>query len=77
MATKLSISLPDDDVAFLDELNAESRSAAVHKAIDLARSLSLVDDYTAAFDEWQASGDAQLWDAVAGDGLDGLNGFTE
>ena len=69
MSTKLSISLPDDDVAFLDELNAESRSAAVHKAIDLARSLSLVDDYTAAYDEWVSSGDAKLWDGVIGDGL--------
>jgi hypothetical protein len=69
MATKLSISLPDDDLAFLDELNAESRSAAVHKAIDLARSLSLVDDYTAAFDEWTASGDAALWESVLGEGL--------
>ncbi|MEY9861563.1 hypothetical protein ABH935_007204 [Catenulispora sp. GAS73] len=69
MATKLSISLPDDDVAFLDELNAASRSAAVHKAIDLARSLRLVDDYAAAYDEWVGSGDAELWDTVLGDGL--------
>jgi len=69
MTMKLSISLPDDDVAFLDELNAESRSAAVHKAIDLARSLRLVDDYTAAYDEWISSGDAALWDTVLGDGL--------
>jgi hypothetical protein len=69
MTTKLSISLPDDDLAFLDELNAESRSAAVHKAIDLARSLKLVDDYTAAYDEWAESGDAELWEAVVGDGI--------
>jgi antitoxin MazE9 len=69
MTTKLSISLPDDDLAFLDELNAESRSAAVHKAIDLARSLRLVDDYTAAYDEWAESGDAELWEAVVGEGI--------
>ena len=69
MATKLSISLPDSDLAFLDELNAESRSAAVHKAISLARSLSLADAYTAAYDEWVASGEAELWDGVVGDGL--------
>ncbi|NUR25064.1 MAG: antitoxin, partial [Catenulispora sp.] len=48
---------------------AESRSAAVHAAINLARSLQLADDYAAAFDEWEASGDAELWEAVAGDGL--------
>ncbi|MBS2537967.1 antitoxin [Catenulispora sp. NF23] len=69
MATKLSISLPDDDVAFLDELNADSRSAAVHAAIVQARSLRLADDYSAAYDEWGSSGDAELWDGVVGDGL--------
>lgn len=69
MATKLSISLPDDDVAFLDELDAGSRSAAVHAAIEVARSMRLVDDYTAAYDEWAESGDAELWAAVVGDGL--------
>lgn len=69
MAMKLSISLPDDDVAFLDELDAGSRSAAIHAAIEVARSMSLVDDYTAAYDEWVESGDAELWDAVVGEGL--------
>ena len=69
MATKLSISLPDDDVAFLDTLDRDSRSAAVHAAIKLARSLSLVDDYAAAYDEWVESGDAEVWESVAGDGL--------
>jgi Arc/MetJ-type ribon-helix-helix transcriptional regulator len=69
MATKLSISLPEDDVAFLDSLNADSRSAAVHAAIDLARSLRLADAYAAAYDEWVESGEAEVWDAVTGDGL--------
>ena len=69
MTTKLSISRPDDDVAFLDELDQGSRSAAVHTAIKLARSLRLADDYAAAFDEWEASGDAELWDGVTGDGI--------
>ncbi|MEY9894583.1 Arc/MetJ-type ribon-helix-helix transcriptional regulator [Catenulispora sp. MAP12-49] len=69
MVTKLSISLPDDDVAFLDELDAGSRSAAIHAAIEVARSMSLVDDYTAAYDEWVESGDAELWEAVVGDGI--------
>lgn len=71
MATKLSISLPDDDLVFLDELNAGSRSAAIHAAIELARSLSLADDYTAAYDEWVSSGEAEVWEAVVGDGLAG------
>jgi hypothetical protein len=69
MATKLSISLPDDDVVFLDELDAGSRSAAIHAAIEVARSMRLVDDYTAAYDEWVSSGEAEVWEAVIGDGL--------
>ena len=69
MSTKLSISLPEEDVAFLDGLNPSSRSAAGHAAIALARAVRLSDDYTAAYDEWVASGDAELWDAAAGDGL--------
>ena len=69
MSTKLSISLAEDDVAFLDELNPTSRSAAVHTAIELARSLRLADDYAAAYDEWNGSEDAELWDAVTGDGI--------
>jgi Arc/MetJ-type ribon-helix-helix transcriptional regulator len=66
---KLSISLPDEDLAFLDELNADSRSAAVHAAINVARSLRLADDYAAAFDEWVDSGEAEVWEPVVGDGL--------
>lgn len=69
MATKLSISLPDEDLVFLDELNAGSRSAAIHAAIEVARSMSLVDDYTAAYDEWVESGEAEVWEVVVGDGL--------
>ncbi|ACU76121.1 CopG family transcriptional regulator [Catenulispora acidiphila DSM 44928] len=69
MATKLSISLPDADVAFLDELDRNSRSAAVQAAIKLARSVRIVDDYTAAYDEWVSSGEAEVWDGVVGDGI--------
>ena len=70
---KLSISLPDEDVAFLDEYatraGLESRSSIVHEAIALLRIASLEDDYAAAWDEWDASEDARLWDATMADGI--------
>lgn len=70
---KLSISLPDEDVAFLDERAARrgvgSRSSIVHEAIELLRFAELEDAYAAASEESDTSGDARLWDAVAADGL--------
>ncbi len=70
---KVSVSLPDDDVEFLDAYAsahaAPSRSAVVQKAIHALRMRDLGDEYRAAWDEWSSSDDAELWDATAGDGL--------
>ncbi|MFN8148699.1 MAG: ribbon-helix-helix domain-containing protein [Candidatus Nanopelagicales bacterium] len=65
---KVSVSLPDDDVAFLDEYAADhglgSRSAALQAAVGLLRTRGLASDYAAAWDAWDADPDAALWDAV-------------
>lgn len=70
---KVSVSLPDDDVAFLDDYakstQAASRSAALHEAIALLRTAHLMGDYAQAFDEWIDSGEAALWGVVVADGL--------
>jgi Arc/MetJ-type ribon-helix-helix transcriptional regulator len=70
---KLSISLPDEDVAALDEFVADSglpsRSAGVQQAIRSLRNPELEQDYAAAWDEWESSGEQAAWDGVAGDGL--------
>ncbi|MGI5468788.1 ribbon-helix-helix domain-containing protein [Streptomyces sp. CA-132043] len=70
---KISVSLPQEDVAFVDEYasrtDAESRSAVIHAAIELLRATELEADYEAAFAEWDASDDAAFWDRFAGDGL--------
>lgn len=68
---RVSVSLPDEDVAFLDRYatRSGSRSAAVHEAVQLLRSAGLEDAYAAAEAEWETSDDARLWDAVSGDGL--------
>lgn len=69
---KVSVSLPDDDVAFVDryaEDHGTTRSAAIHQAVQMLRRRDLAADYEAANDEWVASGEADLWDAATGDGL--------
>lgn len=68
---KLSVSLSEEDVAFLDKYAEQtrtgSRSAVLHRAIDLLRASQLEGAYQAAWDEWQEEG--ELWDVTAGDGL--------
>lgn len=70
---KLSISLTDADVALLDDLAAQggfsSRSAVIQHALGRLRSQGLQGDYAQAWDEWDAEGDAEPWDATAGDGI--------
>jgi hypothetical protein len=70
---KLSVSLPDEDVATLDDYAREqglrSRSAALQRAIGMLRHPALEQDYAAAWDEWQASGEEAAWEATAADGL--------
>ena len=69
---KVSVSLPDEDVEFLDDYavaqGIPSRSAALHKAVRLLRASELGPDYEAAWAEWSASDDEQLWESTAGDG---------
>jgi len=70
---KVSVSLPDQDVAILDEFvrtaGLASRSAALHHAVRMLRLPELEQDYKAAWDEWEESGDQAVWDAAAVDGL--------
>lgn len=70
---KLSVSLPDEDVAVLDEYaraaGLSSRSAAVHHAVRMLRHPELEQDYEAAWNEWEASGDHAAWSVTAADGV--------
>ena len=72
---KLSVSIPDEDVTFLDEFaeraGMNSRSAVLHRAIALLRSADLIGEYDQAFTEWNESVDAALWNSTSGDGLRG------
>jgi Arc/MetJ-type ribon-helix-helix transcriptional regulator len=69
---KLSVSLPDEDVAFLDRYargrGMRSRSAAVHRAVDLLRAEELGPAYADAWETWSADG-AEPWESTVADGL--------
>lgn len=70
---KVSVSLPGEDVAFLDAYATThgytSRSAVVHKAVRTLRLSELDQAYGDAWAEWDASGAAHSWNAVVGDGV--------
>lgn len=70
---KLSVSLPEEDVQFLDAYAAvegfSSRSAALHSAVRLLRATQLGPAYEEAFSDWEQSDLAVEWEITAGDGL--------
>jgi Arc/MetJ-type ribon-helix-helix transcriptional regulator len=70
---KASVSLPEEDVRFLDvyarSAGLGSRSAAVHAAIDLLRRHELSAAYQIAWQEWDDSDDAEAWDTTTADGI--------
>jgi Arc/MetJ-type ribon-helix-helix transcriptional regulator len=69
---KLSVSIPDEDVEFIDryanEHGVKTRSSVVQRALSLLRGVELSDDYAAAWQEWSAT-EADLWETTVGDGL--------
>ncbi|CAN5653559.1 type II toxin-antitoxin system antitoxin MazE9 [soil metagenome] len=69
---KVSVSLPGADIEFLDDYarqqGLQSRSAALHKAVRLLRAAELGGDYEGAWQEWAASGDAEVWESTTDDG---------
>lgn len=70
---KVSVSLPAEDVQFLDAYAATegfgSRSAVLHRAVRLLRAAELGPAYEEAFADWEQSGAAGAWDPTAADGL--------
>jgi Arc/MetJ-type ribon-helix-helix transcriptional regulator len=72
---KVSVSLPGEDVEFLDSYaqaqGIESRSAVVHKAVGLLRAAQLGNAYEEAWSSWASSDDAGAWENAAADGLGG------
>lgn len=69
---KLSVSLPDCDIEFLDAYASShgvpSRSGVLQEALALLRARDLSESYTAAWDEFAE--DADVWESAVADGLD-------
>jgi Arc/MetJ-type ribon-helix-helix transcriptional regulator len=70
---KVSVSLPGDDVQFLDDYakdrGLDSRSAALHRAVRLLRAAELGASYETAWDDWAAEGEARIWEPTTDDGV--------
>lgn len=71
---KVSVSLPNEDVEFLDAYaqaeGFQSRSAVLHKAVRLLRGTKLDAAYEEAFQDWEERGQASDWEVTANDGIE-------
>ncbi len=67
---EIRVELSQEDLALLDLIARRegSRAAAVASAIAAMRE-QLGRDYELAWDEWDKSGDSELWDRTIGDGV--------
>lgn len=72
---KLSVSLPDEDIEFLDAYarsqGYRSRSAVLQRAVRLLRATELGDAYADAWRDWIEAGEADLWESTSSDGFKG------
>jgi Arc/MetJ-type ribon-helix-helix transcriptional regulator len=71
---KLSVSLSEDDVRFLEEFaraqGMASRSAALQRAVTLLRASQLGSAYADAWEQWEASAESEVWESVVADGVE-------
>lgn len=71
---KVSVSLPPDDIEFLDTYAHSkgfgSRSAVVQKAVGLLRTGELTDAYEDAWQSWASSDEEAAWNGTTADGLE-------
>jgi Arc/MetJ-type ribon-helix-helix transcriptional regulator len=75
---RISVSLSEKDAQFLDayakRTGSASKSAVVRRALDLLRGEQLEHAYAVAWEEWQGSEDARLWERTSADGLTDASG---
>ncbi len=64
---KVSVSLPGEDVQFLDEYAKEQGLES--RSVRLLRTAELRGTYEAAWEEWAAGDEGTLWESTTGDGL--------
>jgi len=70
---KLSVSLPEEDVALLDayikKTGLPSRSAALRHAVQMLRYPTLEEDYAQAWEQWSTNEESEAWEPTTGDGI--------
>ena len=70
---KISVSLPDGDVEYLDSYaraqGHKSRSAVLHKAVRTLRATELGSCYEDAWQTWKLTDEAIVWESATADGL--------
>lgn len=70
---KISVSLEEALLDFLahyqETHRVRSKSEVIAQALTLLRERELETQYAEALAEWQASGEAELWESVIADGL--------
>lgn len=70
---KLSVSLPDEDVRVLDayikHAGLPSRSAGLHRAVQMLRFPDLEDNYADAWAQWSTDEHSSQWDSTVADGI--------
>lgn len=73
MKIQISARIDEGLAAFLESYqqmyDVKTRSEALEKAIEALRERALTEEYAQAMEEWDASGDADLWDGTVGDGV--------
>ncbi len=70
---KLSVSLPEEDVALLDayvkKTGLPSRSAALQRAVQMLRYPTLEEDYAQAWEQWSTTEEPEAWEPTTADGI--------
>ncbi len=73
MKVHVTARLDERLASFLDAYQRDhqlgSRNEALEEAVRALRDKELQREYAAALSEWEASGDAEAWNATAADGL--------
>lgn len=73
MKVSVSARLDEALVTYLDNYqkthSVKNRSEALEQAVRALQERNLRQEYTAAMNEWTASGEEELWDKTSGDGL--------
>ncbi len=70
ISARIEVGLAEYLESYRQQCGIKSRSEALEEAIKALRDRELKQEYALAMDEWQASGEQELWERTAADGLE-------